>query len=216
MTLKFYECNAQDQKANCLIVLLHGYGANGEDLIEIARYWQKNYIPTAHIVCPNAPYVCEDFAEINSRQWFSLRELHNANFILHGAKGVLPILEQFIANRLKSLDLSPEHTILSGFSQGAMLSLYAGLYGTLKVRGIVGYSGWLTIPNDCEIFHKPHVMLIHGDSDDVIQYGLFQETVNFLQLHDIPVKSALEAGVGHKITTYGMKNGGRFIANLLH
>src|SRR5690242_18353856 len=125
-----------------LVILLHGLGADGNDLIGLAPYWAP-LLPDAEFVAPDAPFPC-DMAPFG-RQWFSLQD-RSPLAILAGVRAAAPILDVFIDEALKARNLDESRLALVGFSQGTMMSLYVGLRRAKALAGIVGFSGALLGP----------------------------------------------------------------------
>ena len=130
-----------------IVVLLHGYGSNGQDLISLAPYFAQKLQNTVFI-SPDAPFPCEiGFGY----QWFSLAE-YTPEKLLEGTQGAHPILDSYLDNLLEEYNLSNNNIALVGFSQGTMMSLYTGLRRKSPISGILGYSGALigaeTLKND--------------------------------------------------------------------
>ena len=123
--------------AKKLVVFLHGYGADGNDLIEIGRAWQQ-LLPEAAFVSPHAPEPCGQ-APVG-RQWFALT-FRDPNERWIGMRQARPVLERFVAAELRRLDLPPSALALVGFSQGTMMALHVGLRSATPPAAIVGYSG---------------------------------------------------------------------------
>ncbi len=124
-------------KADYLVVLLHGVGANGNDLILLARAWRK-ILPEAEFIAPNAPFPYDDAAE--ARQWFSLRD-RSPEKLLACLREAGAILDRFFDELLASRQLGDARLALTGFSQGAATALYAGLRRQMQIAGIVAFSG---------------------------------------------------------------------------
>src|SRR5690348_10837056 len=147
-----------------LVVLCHGYGSDGNDLIGLAPHW-RNYLPHASFVAPNAP---ERHPMGAGYQWFPLSRI-DPDEALRGTEAAAPVLNGFINAELSRLGLTGDKLALVGFSQGTMLSLYAGLRRTPAPAAIVGFSGLLagadTIP---AVKNPPPVLLVHGDADQVV------------------------------------------------
>jgi len=122
-----------------LIVFVHGYGADGNDLIGLAPQF-ADLLPNAKFVAPNAPYPCE--AGPFGYQWFRLTERTEPE-MLAGARTAQPILNQFIGTQLSRAGLQDRNLALIGFSQGTMISLFTGLRRERPMAGILGYSGRL-------------------------------------------------------------------------
>ena len=201
--------------ARQLVVFLHGYGADGNDLIEIGRAWQA-LLPQTAFVSPHAPEPCGQ-APVG-RQWFALT-FRDPNERWIGANKAAPGLEAFLDAELTRRNLPPSALALVGFSQGTMMALHVGLRRPVAPAAIVGYSGLLVIPPDAnqekfaaEIKSRPPVLLIHGDQDDLIPpQALFQAT-NALGTLGVPVEWHISHGVGHGIDQEGLRHGGEFLA----
>src|ERR1700719_1743530 len=157
--------------ARQLVVFLHGYGADGNDLIELGQVWQQS-LPQAAFVSPHAPEPCGQ-APVG-RQWFALT-FRDPNERWVGVNKAAPVLERFIDAELGRLGLPPSALALVGFSQGTMMALHVGLRRAVPPAAVVGYSGILIMPSDtmseafaAEIKSRPPVLLIHGDQDQLI------------------------------------------------
>ncbi len=198
-----------------LVVFLHGYGADGNDLIELGRVWQQ-YLPQAAFVSPHAPEPCGQ-APVG-RQWFALT-FRDPNERWIGVNKAAPMLERFIDVELARDGLPPSALALVGFSQGTMMALHVGLRRAVPPAAIVGYSGLLVLPPDgkpetvaAEIRSRPPVLLIHGERDELIPpQALFQATQALAAL-GVPVEWHLSAGLGHGIDPEGLRHGGEFLA----
>lgn len=199
--------------ANSLVILLHGLGADGEDLIGLSEGWQS-HLPTTHFCAPNAPHAC-DMAP-TGRQWFSL-QTQDPSQILAGIRDASPLLEQFVDDRLAALGLDSGKLGFVGFSQGTMMSLHVAYRRQGACAGVVGYSGSMMGPEtlEAEISAKPPAMLIHGDADDVIPAQATLESAAALGAAGVPVQWHISRGIGHGIAPDGLDIGGRFLADLL-
>src|SRR3974390_842862 len=157
--------------ARQLVVFIHGYGADGNDLIELGRLWQP-LLPDAAFVSPDAPEPCAE-APIG-RQWFGLtRRDPNERWL--GVQRAAPVLGRFIDAELARVGVAPSALALVGFSQGTLMALHVGLRRATPPAAIVAYSGLLAVPPDApaeklaaEIKSRPPVLLVHGDQDDLI------------------------------------------------
>jgi phospholipase/carboxylesterase len=202
--------------ARQLVVFLHGYGADGNDLIELGRAWQ-NLLPQAAFVSPHAPEPCGQ-APIG-RQWFALT-FRDPNERWVGVNKAAPLLQRFLDAELNRHKLPPSALALVGFSQGTMMALHVGLRRATAPAAIVGYSGLLVEPPDdvspeafaAEITSRPPVLLVHGDGDDLIPpQALFQATQGLAAL-GISAEWHLSPGLGHGIDAEGLRHGGEFLA----
>jgi phospholipase/carboxylesterase len=204
--------------ARHLVVFLHGYGADGNDLIELGRAWQQ-ILPQTAFVSPHAPEPCGQ-APVG-RQWFPLT-FRDPNERWVGVNKAAPTLERFIDAELNRHSLPPSALALVGFSQGTMMALHVGLRRAAPPAAIVGYSGLLVLPPDgnpeavaADIRSRPPVLLVHGDRDDLIPpQALFQATQG-LAAFGVPVEWHLSTGVGHGIDAEGLRHGGEFLARNL-
>ena len=202
-------------KAKQLVVFLHGYGADGNDLIEIGRAWQ-GLLPDAAFVSPHAPRPCGQ-APVG-REWFPLT-FRDPNERWVGAQTAAPMLNAFLDAELQRRQLPPSALALVGFSQGTMMSLHVGLRRAVKPAAIVGYSGMLVVPEDIdpdrfagEIRSRPPVLLVHGDQDQLIPVQALMHAAQGLAALDIPVEWHISPGVGHGIDQEGLRQGGEFLA----
>ncbi len=200
--------------ARQLIVFLHGYGADGNDLIDIGRAWQ-GLLPNAAFVSPHAPEPCAQ-APVG-RQWFPLTNRDPAER-WKGANKAAPVLQAFLDAELARRKLPPAALALVGFSQGTMMSLHVGLRRPVAPFAIVGYSGLLIEPPGATpeqiaagITCKPPVLLVHGDSDDRIPVEALFHASNGLAALGVPVEWHLSAGIGHGIDEEGLRHGGEFL-----
>jgi phospholipase/carboxylesterase len=201
-----------------LVVFLHGYGADGNDLIDIGRAWQP-LLPQAAFVSPHAPEPCGQAP--TGRQWFAL-SMRDPNERWLGANKAAPGLERFLDAELRRRNLPPSALVLVGFSQGTMMALHVGLRRATAPLAIVGYSGLLVVPPDAnadtfaaEIKSRPPVLLIHGDSDDLIPPEALFHATNSLASLEIPVEWHISSGTGHGIDQEGLRHGGEFLARAI-
>ena len=154
-------------KPEQLVVLLHGFGADGNDLIGLAPEWQP-LLPHAEFLSPHAPFPCE--AAPFGRQWFGFQG-RTREQVLDGVKQAATILDQFITEVLAERGIDESKLALVGFSQGAMMSMYVSLRRAKPVAGVVAYSGRLFAAEalGVEMKSKPKMLLVHGDADQVVE-----------------------------------------------
>lgn len=204
--------------ARQLVVLVHGYGADGNDLIELGRVWQP-LLPQAAFVAPHAPEPCAQ--QPVGRQWFALtfRDPHER---WHGVNAAAPLLEGFLAGELARRGLAPSALALVGFSQGTMMALHVGLRLGAAPAAILGYSGMLVLPSENEmeayaaaIRARPPVLLVHGAEDDLIPADALFHAAQSLSAMGIPTEWHLSGAVGHGIDEEGLRHGGEFLARRL-
>jgi phospholipase/carboxylesterase len=202
-------------KARQLVVFLHGYGADGNDLIDIGRAWQ-GLLPDAAFVSPHAPRPCGQ-APVG-REWFALT-FRDPSERWIGVQAAAPMLNSFLDAELQRRQLPPSALALVGFSQGTMMALHVGLRRGAPPAAIVGYSGMLVVPEDvepdnfaAEIRSKPPVLLIHGDRDELIPVQALFHAAQGLASLDIPAEWHISSGIGHGIDQEGLRQGGEFLA----
>jgi len=201
--------------ARQLVVFLHGYGADGNDLIDVGRAWQEQ-LPQAAFVSPHAPEPCG--AAPTGRQWFALT-MREPGERWVGVNKAAPALERFLDAELKRRNLPASALALVGFSQGTMMALHVGLRRASAPLAIVGFSGMLVVPQDAdpekfaaEIRSRPPVLLVHGDRDDLIPVQALFHAMNGLASLEVPVEWHISAGIGHGIDQEGLRQGGEFLA----
>jgi phospholipase/carboxylesterase len=200
--------------AKQLVVFLHGYGADGDDLIEIGRQWQR-WLPDAAFVAPHAPELLP--GQPAGRQWFALtfRDPHER---WRGVNHAAPGLEAFLEAELARVQLPASKLALVGFSQGTMMALHLGLRRLQPPAAIVGYSGLLVIeegkgPESLagQVRAKPPILLVHGDRDEVIPLDALFISADALAAADVPCEWHLSVGVGHGIDAEALRHGGLFL-----
>jgi phospholipase/carboxylesterase len=201
--------------AKQLVVFLHGYGADGNDLIEIGRAWQ-GLLPDAAFVSPHAPRPCGQSPM--GREWFPLFSRQPSER-WDGVQAAAAGLNAFLDAELKRRNLPPEALALVGFSQGTMMALHVGLRRAVAPAAIVGYSGILIMPNDAmsdefaaQIKSKPPVLLIHGDADQMIPVQAVTHSAQGLTALEVPVEWHISPDIGHGIDEEGLRHGGEFLA----
>jgi phospholipase/carboxylesterase len=197
-------------KPKQLIVFLHGYGSNGDDLISLAPYW-ADLLPDAAFVSPNAPFPCEQ-NPFGGFQWFGLEQRDPA-MMLAGTRAAATILDAYLDDALKARGLDESKLALVGFSQGTMMSLHVGPRRARPPAAIVGYSGAL-IGADAlaaEIRSKPPVLLVHGSGDQVVPFQAMAAAAQVLQSVGVKVETLARPGLPHSIDPEGLTRGGQFI-----
>jgi phospholipase/carboxylesterase len=200
--------------AKQLVVFLHGYGADGDDLIEIGRQWQR-WLPDAAFVAPHAPELLP--GQPAGRQWFALtfRDPHER---WRGVNHAAPGLEAFVEAELARVQLPASKLALVGFSQGTMMALHLGLRRLQPPAAIVGYSGLLVIeegkgPESLagQVRAKPPILLVHGDRDEVIPLDALFMSADALAAAEVPCEWHLSVGIGHGIDAEALRHGGLFL-----
>lgn len=200
---------AQGDRAEQLVILVHGYGADGQDLIGLAPYFAR-VLPHAAFVAPNGPQQCEMSAF--GYQWFPISQFDPGSR-LAGVQSAAPVLDQFIDQELARHGLTEDNLLLVGFSQGTMMSLHAALRRPRQVAGILGYSGILAGPELLadEAISKPPILLIHGDMDEMLPVQHLHEAVSALGGTGFDVQWHVSPGAGHTIAQDGLELGMEFL-----
>ncbi len=198
-------------KPKQLVVILHGYGADGANLIGLGFEWQQD-LPDAEFLAPNAHQFCEMGG--GGYQWFSLMERSRENY-LRGAKAAAPILDAYLDEELKKRDLSDKDLALVGFSQGTMMSLYNAPRRQNACAGVLGYSGRLLGEDTLkDTSARPPVRLVHGEADDVVPFESMAHAESHLSNAGFSVDSFGRPGLPHSIDDKGIKLGREFLKSV--
>lgn len=193
-----------------LVVLLHGYGADGNDLIDLGGSW-ANLLPDAAFVSPHAPEPCG--MSPMGRQWWELT-FRDPDERWRGTQQAAPDLDHFLDEELKRHALGPHALALVGFSQGAMMAMHVGFRRVVSPAAIVAYSGHLVGPEhlQADAKGKPPILLVHGDQDNIIPVDALFDAMASFGKAEIPCQWHLSSGVAHGIDQEGLRHGGEFIA----
>ncbi|MGO9543617.1 MAG: alpha/beta hydrolase [Rhodomicrobium sp.] len=193
-----------------LVTFLHGYGADGNDLIGLGREWAR-LLPNAAFVSPHAPEGLPG-GFFGGRQWFSL-DTRSEREWEEGVRRAQPALEAFIVGEAARLKLPMSAVALVGFSQGTMMALQTGLRLAEAPAAIIGFSGHLAgaMRLASEIKCKPPVLLIHGADDDVIPVPAIHHARAALAAAGVPVEWHIRPGLGHGIDPEGLMAAGLFL-----
>jgi len=179
------------------IILLHGYGGDGNDISMLSLNW-KRHLPNTIFICPNGHETCE--INPSGYQWFDLTK-DDPNYILKETKKAEEILKKFINEVKEEYNLINNNICLSGFSQGCMMSLNVGLTSEDKFSSIVGFSGKIINQSDLKkrVKNLTDVFLIHGELDDIVSPTFLLEAKDFLIREKINVESHMVKNCGHHI-----------------
>lgn len=205
---------AKSRTTKHLVVFLHGYGADGGDLIGLGRQWQS-FMPDVAFVSPNAPEPCMQAP--GGRQWFGLTMRDPAERWA-GVNKAGPVVDAFLDAELDRHHLDESKLALVGFSQGSMMALHVGLRRHRAPAAILGYSGELVGPEHlaeagaARSGKPPAMLLVHGAEDEVIPAEALFLSAEALAEAGVPCQWHFSAGIGHGIDGGGLRHGGLFLA----
>jgi phospholipase/carboxylesterase len=203
--LKFGRVAAASGTGKSMVVFLHGYGADGADLLGLADVLAP-HLPDTVFIAPDAPEACA--GNPFGRQWFSIPRFDGSSEV-EAAAGVnrsSDDLNAFLDARLAEEGLTPKALALVGFSQGAMMSLHVAPRRDVAMAGVVAISGRLLRPQvlAMEMKVKPPVLVMHGDRDDVVPFGEMQIAGNALVAAGFETFGHVMKGSGHGIAPDGL------------
>lgn len=191
--------------ASSLLVFLHGYGADGADLIGLADPLAP-HLPGTMFLAPDAPERCRN--NPMGFQWFPIPWLDGTPEAVAeaGAHAAFQALNGWLDAVALETGIPPERTVLLGFSQGTMMALHVGLRRAAPLAGIVGFSGRLLRPETLagEIRSRPPVLLIHGDADPVVPFASLQEAADMLVSAEVETYAHVSRGTAHGIAPDGL------------
>ncbi|MDG2373328.1 MAG: dienelactone hydrolase family protein [Paracoccaceae bacterium] len=197
--------NSRSGVDSSLVIFLHGYGANGNDLLGLADQLSE-HLPDTVFLAPDAPETCS--VNPGGFQWFPIPWIDGSTEE-ESERGLLRAtddLRMFIKQSMEEEGLSEAETILIGFSQGTMMALHVGPRMADSILGIIGFSGRILNPEslleDCK--SKPPTLLIHGDQDDVVPFSSLSIAESTLQECGFEVETHVMEGTGHGISPDGL------------
>ncbi len=196
-------------RAQSLVILAHGYGSNGDDLIGLAPMLAKT-LPNTAFVSPDAPSPVPGHS--NGFQWFPISRLDPVA-MASGVRQAAPSLERFIDAELRRHELPPSACALVGFSQGTMMSLHVGLRREQPLAAVVGFSGVLTAAErlPADIRSRPPVLLVHGARDDVLPVHALAAAREGMAQAGVPCRWRIEPQLPHSIGQPGLGDAGDFL-----
>jgi phospholipase/carboxylesterase len=197
-------------KPKQIVLLLHGFGSSGADMIALAPQWQ-HALPDALFLAPHAPERCGMMG--SGYQWWAITQFA-PQALAAGAAAAAPAIDGFIDRKLAQYGFGEEDLALVGFSQGTMMALHVGLRREKPVAAIVGYSGMLT--GAAELSHrkiaKPPVLLVHGSDDPIVPVSALHSAESELKRLGIAVTSHVSHGLAHSVDPVGLRLGREFVA----
>ena len=216
MPLKNHVVQALSGKSDSLVVFLHGYGADGADLLNLADSL-KIHLPNTIFMSPDAP----NKSTMNpfGYEWFPIPRLDGSSLenAKKGRDEATKELNLFINEIKENTGIPFERIFLFGFSQGCMMSLHLAPRKNEKIAGVIGIAGMLMQPEllEKEAVQKPPILLVHGDEDDVVPYEELNIAVDTLVKANFEVYTLTSKGAGHSITEDGLSAALQFIKNIL-
>jgi phospholipase/carboxylesterase len=196
-----------------MVILLHGYGSNGEDLIGLAPYWRRA-LPDTVFLSPNAPQPCPGAPD--GYQWWGLTSF-SPEARAAGVRQAAPLVDAYLDAQLSRFGLFEDRLALVGFSQGTMTALHVGPRRARRLAGIVGFSGMLAdaqAPAD-EMATRPPMLLIHGDADPMVPVAALGQAKAALEPLGFEVATHISPGLGHSIDEAGLRLGEAFLSRVL-
>ena len=179
------------------IVLLHGYGGDGKDISLITYNW-KRFLKNTIFLCPDAQEQCS--INPNGYQWFDLSK-DDPNYILEESLKAEEKVNKFIKEVQQKYNLDKSNICISGFSQGCMMSINVGLCSNEKFNSIIGFSGKIIDKKNLSlrIKSKTNILLIHGDSDQIVPPSSLLDAKDFFLRHKINIVTKLLQNCDHHI-----------------
>ncbi|MGE3770524.1 MAG: alpha/beta hydrolase [Bdellovibrionales bacterium] len=202
-----------DGKPDSLVIMLHGYGADGQDLIDLGHSWRST-LPHTVFVAPDAPSACEMGGP--GFQWWSIADGLDPSFNLPRADACRRGIEKMINDECARYDVPISKVALVGFSQGGMLALHVGLRMKPQPACIVSYAGLLLDPTLRDVTPPtPPILLVHGIMDPVVPFMFMDFAERTLRASNIVVETMARPGLGHSIDMQGIAAGGSFMRKCL-
>ena len=179
------------------IILLHGYGGDGKDISMITLNW-KRHLPNTIFICPNGHEPCP--ISPSGFQWFDLTK-DDPDYILEQSIKAEKKITKFIDEVKSNFNLDNNKICLSGFSQGCMMPINLGLTSDQEYNCVVGFSGKIINQTDLKLRKKisTNTLLIHGDSDQVVQPNFMLEAQDFFIRNNVEIETHLIKNCDHNI-----------------
>ena len=196
------------------VILCHGYGGDGKDISILASYW-KSYLPETIFICPDAPEKCA--ASPTGFQWFDLMDQTPEQILSKSLVAEIK-LNKLIDEIKEEYNLLANQIVISGFSQGCMISLQTGIKRKDKINSIIGYSGKIINLEHLSknIVSRPNIILMHGDIDQVVTIDGLLEAKDFFAKNDYKIETKIFKNCEHRIPTEGSSLGLQFIKKHLY
>lgn len=198
----------EGKKVEKIVILLHGYGTDGHNLMGLAEEMRPD-LPNTLFICPHGPEICE--SDPSARQWFSI-ETWEPQVLREKVQVLTPMFQAFLRDICNQYALKPKDMALGGFSQGAMTALYMGLANETPLAGVVAYSGACLWSENDPPKSRPPVLLVHGTADPVVSFANCLEAQEILTNLNVPFEAVPLPGMDHCIPPSAVDMG----VDLLH
>lgn len=201
-----------------MVLFLHGYGSNKDDLISIGREWQ-DALPDTIFISPNAPERCEQMMFGESYQWYGLRSTDVKDIEDDGLVAkAFETLNSYIDAKLAEYGLGEENLAVVGFSQGAMMTTYTMPRRSKACAGIIAYSGFPVGGDDLKngSVVKMPILALHGEADDVVPPFNLDMTQKLFDEAGFEIETIMRPGVAHGIDMFGLTRGMEFVKECLY
>lgn len=197
--IDFSETNKEPKYLVCFI---HGYGANGRDLLSLA-YEFKDIIPNAIFISPNAPNLLANYPD--SYYWFPL-EHFTSDYLENSVNQAVPIFNQFLGKIQKQYNITNANSFIFGFSQGSMLALHSGLIQQENFKAIISCSGGcISKPKQNYINNNGPVIMTHGENDEILAVDYTLNSLIFLKEQQVNLAYKIIKEDGHYISSTALK-----------
>jgi phospholipase/carboxylesterase len=207
--LSYKEVRALSGDVREVIIFVHGFGANGKDLLGLAPFYQ-NVFAELQAVSPDAPHKLPEME--GSFFWFPL-ESYEEGYLNAQLEDVIPVFDEFVQEILKKYDLSFKDLIICGFSQGTMLSTHYALTREESLKAVIGFSGGILPSIKNEIKNSTPICLIHGEDDEVLSPNFSIDAANIFDEIGHVYKLKLIPHLAHSIDKIGLDYSVKFLQN---
>ena len=197
LSLKTKIIEPDNNNVNNAVILLHGYGGDGEDISMLTLNW-KRFLPNTVFLSPNGHEKCN--INPNGFQWFDL-SIDDPQYILEQSLKAEKVINLFIDEVKQKYNLDSSKICISGFSQGCMMSINIGLTSKENFACVVGFSGKIIDKKNLSerITSKPKIMLIHGDLDSIVPSNYLLDAKDFLIREKVDVHTKIINNCEHNI-----------------
>tara|TARA_B100000427_G_scaffold2376_1_gene2335 strand:+ start:266 stop:922 length:657 start_codon:yes stop_codon:yes gene_type:complete len=179
------------------VILLHGYGGDGKDISLLTLNWRR-FLKNTVFLCPSSHEKCE--INPSGFQWFDLSK-DDEEYVLKKSLEAENMIKNFIEEVKSKYNLTNSNIVLSGFSQGCMMSINTGITSKDEFNCIVGFSGKIINKDNLQarIKNKSKLLLIHGDRDEIVSSNFLLEAKDFFERNKFNIQTKLINNCGHHI-----------------